>query len=186
MSRKWIAGIAAALVLLAIAYAGSPYLAVRSFREAAISADVGRLDAAVDFPAVRESLKPQVSAAMLKRVDDDPKLKGNPFAGLGAVLMPAIADRMVDTLVTPDGISALIRHGRPVAGAARAAAPNPDIGFRYGYVSLNRFEVRLVNIKRDEPMPALIFERRGLFFWKLIRIELPEDMVETPSVGREL
>jgi hypothetical protein len=178
MGRKWIAGIAAALALLVIAYAGSPYLAARNLREAAISADVDKLDTAVDFPAVRDSLKSQVSAAMTKRVNDDPGMKDNPFAGLGMMLMPTIVDRMVDTLVTPDGISALIRQGRPGADAAAGRTPNPDITYRYSYVGIDRFRVRMVNRKRDEPMPSLIFERRGLFSWKLIRLELPDTLFD--------
>ena len=181
MSRKWIAGIAAALALLAIAYAGSPYLAARNLRDAAVSADADRLDAAIDFPAVRDSLKSQVSAAMTKRMNDDPVMKDNPFAGLGKMLMPTIVDRMADTLVTPDGISALIRRGRPGADAAGGHAPNPDITYRYGYVGIDRFRVLMVNRKQDEPMPALIFERRVLFSWKLIRLELPDDMLDRHS-----
>lgn len=178
MSRKWIVGIAAALALLAIAYAGSPYLAARNLREAALGADVDKLDAAIDFPAVRDGLKSQMSAAMAKRVNNDPGMKGNPFAGLGMMLMPTIVDRMVDTLVTPDGISALIRRGRPGTDAAGVRSPNPDISYRYSYIGIDRFRVRMVNRKHDEPMPSLIFERRGLFSWKLVRLDLPEDMFD--------
>ena len=185
MSRKWIAGIAAALALLAIVYAGSPYLAARNLREAAISADVDGLDTAIDFPAVRDSLKSQVSAAMAKRVNDDPGMKGNPFAGLGMMLMPTIVDRMVDTLVTPDGISALIRRGRPGADAAGARAPNTDITYRYSYVGLNRFRVQMVDAKQDKPMPSLIFARHGLFSWKLIRLDLPEDMFDRHGAAQQ-
>jgi len=180
MNRKWIAAIAAALALLGIAYAGSPYLAARTLRDAAINADVETLDAAVDFPAVRESLKSQVSTAMTKRMTDDPAMKGNAFAGLGMMLMPTIVDRMVDTFVTPDGISALIRRGRP--GAAEPSTPNPDITYRYSYVGMDRFRVRMVDRKRDDPMPSLIFERRGLFSWKLIRVDLPDDMLDKRGV----
>lgn len=184
MSRKWIAAMVAALALLAIAYAGSPYLAARNLREAAIGADVDKLDAAVDFPAVRDGLKSQVSAAMTKRLNDDPAMKDNPFAGLGMVLMPTIVDRMVDALVTPDGIAALIRQGRPGADTAGRRTPDPDITYRYGYVGMDRFRVRMVNRQRDEPMPSLIFERRGLFSWKLVRLELPDTMLDRPGTAR--
>jgi hypothetical protein len=63
MSKKVWGAVAAVVILFGAAYLGSPFWAARQFRNAALSADVDRLDAAVDFPAVRESLKSQLSVA---------------------------------------------------------------------------------------------------------------------------
>jgi hypothetical protein len=107
--KKWIAvGAPLALVTGGI-YVGSPYYAAYSLRNAALEADTDKLDASVDFPAVRESLKSQFSAAMITEMQNDPRMRDNPFAGLGAMMLPALIDRMVDAFITPDGIAALIR-----------------------------------------------------------------------------
>src|SRR5579862_4994538 len=104
--KKWPLLIVLLLNLFTTAYFGSAYLAASRFKDAAISADPDRLDAAVDFPAVRESLKSQLSAAMMRKFQTDPHLNGNPLAGLGMMLGPVIVDKAVDAYVTPDGISA--------------------------------------------------------------------------------
>lgn len=182
MSRKWIGWTVVALLLVVLAYVGSPYLAVHNFKEAAISADVDKLDATVDFPAVRESLKSQLSTAMMRELNDDPGMKNNPFAGLGIVMMPAIVDKMVDTFVTPDGISALVKGNKPVQGGGKAEPANPDIDYQYEYITMDRFRVKLVNKDRAKGSVGLVFERRGLFTWKLIRLEIPDDIFKKPGV----
>src|SRR5262249_39440932 len=120
--KKRVSLAVAAVLVLAGVYFGSPYLAARSLKQAAVSGDADRLDAAVDFPAVRESLKSQMSAALMKKMAADPEMKGNPLAGLGMMLMPAIIDKAVDAYVTSDGLAALVRGAKPseAKGAPRA------------------------------------------------------------------
>lgn len=173
---QWL--IILAVIAFGAAYFGSPYLAARQFREAALEANTDKLDATVDFPAVRESLKSQLSAAMMQKMTDDPAMKNNPFAGLGMMMAPAIVDRAVETFVTPDGLSNLIKGAR-APGQAEPRKFNPDIEFPTEWVSLDRFRVHIRNIKSGEDGPSLLFERKGLFTWKLIRLEIP------PSVFKD-
>ncbi|MEA3009987.1 MAG: hypothetical protein QOJ91_1679 [Sphingomonadales bacterium] len=174
--RKWIA-IAGALLLIAVGiYVGSPYYAIYSLRNAALEADTDELEAGVDFPAVRDSLKSQMSAAMMTKMQNDPEMRNNPFAGLGAMMMPAIVDRMVDSFVTPDGIAAMMRGQKPTDRAKAQA--NPDIESRTEYVNLNRFRVRLHNKKSNEDGPSLLLERRGFATWKLIKLEIPAGLLD--------
>ena len=113
--RKWVLAAIAVFVLFVGAYLASPYLAVHHFRSVAKSGDASQLEQAVDFPRVRESLKGQFNAAMAARAGSDPALKDNPFAGLAMMMGPAIVDRMVDALVTPDGVwVSVIRDGTVV------------------------------------------------------------------------
>lgn len=174
--RKWIAVAVALLVIAGGIYLGSPYYAVYSLRNAALEADTDKLEASVDFPAVRESLKSQMSAAMMTKMQNDPEMRDNPFAGLGAMMMPAIIDRMVDSFVTPDGIAAMMRGQKPADRSAAQA--NPDIESRTEYVSLDRFRVRLHNKKLNEDGPSFLLERRGFATWKLIKLELPADLLD--------
>lgn len=175
MSRKvWIA-IAAFVVLFGAAYVGSPFWAARQFRDAALSANVDDLDAAVDFPAVRESLKSQMTVALTAKMQNDPEMQNNPFAGLGMMMMPAIIAKMVDAFVTPEGISALVKRGKVEKGSTGAES-GPEVDYNYDYRALDRFAVtvRAPDTERDQA-PNFVFERRGLFSWKMTRLEIPQD-----------
>jgi hypothetical protein len=175
--KKLIVVIAMLAILFVGAYFGSAYLAARHFRQAALSADADQLDAAVDFPAVRDSLKSQMSALMMRKLQNDPEMKGNPFAGLGMMLAPVIIDKAVDAYVTPDGISAAVKGQRP--GGETPKDANPDVKASYEWLGVDRFRVRLANRKTSDEGPSLLFERRGIFSWKLIKFELPATVLDT-------
>jgi hypothetical protein len=187
MRKRWIVAAGAVVVLFSLAYLGSPYLAVRDFVAMAKKGDTEGLAASVDFPAVRASLKPQLTAAVAARVARDPEMRGNPLAGLGEILMPTILDRIVDSVVTPRGIATFVRMGRVGRDDAGNATP-PPVDYDYGYVAIDRFRVT-VKGKDDRGEPAgLMFERRGLFAWKLVQVEIPQrtltdsDPAATPSI----
>jgi hypothetical protein len=170
--RTWIV-VAAILAVMALAYVGSPFWAARQFKQAALSGDVDRLEAAVDFPSVRESLKSQLTIAMTQRMQSDPEMRSNPFAGLGLMILPAMVGKMVDAYVTPDGMSAMMRSGK-VRSAKVAEPVKADVDYDYSYRTLDRFAVtaKASDAKADE-VPNFVFERRGILSWKLIRIEIP-------------
>lgn len=173
--KKWmVIGVA---VLLAVAgiYVGSPYYAVHSLRNAALKADTDKLETSVDFPAVRESLKSQLSAAMIAKFQNDPEMKSNPFAGLGMMMLPTIVDRMVEAYVTADGIAAMMRGRSPTDKSE--LQQNPDIESQTEYVGMDRFRVRTRNTKLNEDGPSFVFERRGFASWKMIKLEIPANLI---------
>lgn len=172
MNRKILLVAVAAVAVFGIAYLGSPYWAVRQFREAALSADVDRIESAVDFPAVRESLKAQMTVALTTRMNSDPEMKSNPFSGLGMMLVPTMVNTMVDGFVTPQGIAAMVKQGK--LAKSPDARPVPDITYEYEYRGLDRFAVTARGgSTRDDAAPHFVFERRGLFTWKMIRLDIP-------------
>ncbi|MFA7595221.1 MAG: DUF2939 domain-containing protein [Novosphingobium sp.] len=173
--KKWIAIAIALACLIGGIYIGSPYYAAHALRNAALDADADEIEQSIDFPAVRDSLKSQMSAAMMTKLQNDPEMQNNPFAGLGAMLLPSIVDRAVDTYVTPDGIAAMVRGQKPTDKGK--AELNPDIESRSEYVNLDRFRVRLRNARLNEEGPSLLFERRGFASWKLIRLEMPANLL---------
>lgn len=179
--KKWTMMAVAFLLVVGGVYFGSPYYAVYSLRNAAIEADTDKLEASVDFPSVRESMKSQLSASLMTHMQNDPNMRNNPFAGLGALMAPAIVDRAVNTFVTSDGIAALVRGQKPNQYAE--VKENPDIDSSSEYLSADRFRVRLRNTKINEDGPSLLFERRGFASWKLIKVELPSNLLEPQSGG---
>ncbi|MEI6643719.1 MAG: DUF2939 domain-containing protein [Novosphingobium sp.] len=173
MRNRVILIVGGLLFIFGIAYFGSPYLAARNLQEAAKSVDADALESSVDFPAVRDSLKSQLNAAMVKKMSEDSSMKSNPFVGLGLMMAPAIIDRMVDSFVTPDGIAAMARGQKPNEGKSDASN---RITYFYSWVNIDRFRVRMRNTEEAKDGPSLLFERRGLFSWKLIRIEISDLM----------
>lgn len=177
--KKWIIIAVAALTVLGGIYFGSPYLAFNSFKDAALEADADKLEAKVDFPAVRESLKSQMNAMMMAKLENDPEMKNNPFSGLGAMLIPTMVEKVVDSYVTADGIAALLRGKKPNETEERV--PNPDIEASGSFITWDRFRFRLRNKKTDQQGPSLIFERRGFASWKLVKMELPPELLNKDS-----
>jgi hypothetical protein len=177
MRRPAIIAAAVLAVLIGVAYGASPFYAARQLQVAARNGDSGRLEELVDFPAVREHLKTQVSSRMLQAARDDPKLKDHPLATLGALLAPTLTDRIIDSVVTADGVAAIIRSGKLAKGAADGVATvefHPAVRTSFGYQDLNHFVVaiRHANTQPDEKV-SLTLTRRGLFSWQVTEINLP-------------
>jgi hypothetical protein len=190
MRGKLWAGLAALVVLAAVAwYLLSPFQAFAALAEAGRTGDRDKLEAMVDFPAVRDSLKAQLADRLTHAISTDRALADGPFGALGALLGPTVVDSVVDAAVTPDGVAAIIRSGRaplsdvspgktalpPPAETAPPPAPGaapPKPRTRFAYADLNH--VRATTLSNDAGRAPLtwVLERRGLS-WKLVRIELP-------------
>jgi hypothetical protein len=174
--KKWIVAAVALLLILAAIYLGSPVYAAYTLRNAAFAGDTARLAAGVDFPAVRDSLEPQLSAAITQRVKSDPRMQRNPYIAMGMMLLPSLVKEAVDALVTREAIAALMRGRRPGDTAKRQ--PNPDIERNAEYVDLDHFRVSLRNVRRNQDGADFLFERRGFATWKLVRVDLPADLLQ--------
>lgn len=178
-------GVLAALVIAG--YFASPILALQGLTAAAKAGDKARLESAVDFPAVRESLKSQLKASMTRKLEEDPKLRDNPFAAFGQMLLVGVVDKAVETYATPDAIANMVATNEPpknigaTPGGPVVDQPQPeakkaksDTEVHYGYVDLDHFRATYRDRKDGDQEPfGLVLERRGLFKWKLVKIELP-------------
>jgi hypothetical protein len=93
-----------------------------------------------------------------------------------------VSDTAVDKLVTPDAIADLVRTGRAVRGHSQDVAPSDKGGkggkgdkgpvLRYAYLTPDRFKVTIAPNKTAVGAVALIMDRRGLFSWRVERVEL--------------
>lgn len=185
-----IAGAGVLVALLVGAYLASPIFALQGLTAAAKAGDRAKLERAVDFPAVRESLKLQLKASMTRKIDEDPKLRDNPFAAFGQILLAGVVDKAVDTYATPDAIATMVATSEPpksisaTPGGPVIEQPQPevaakpktksDIEVHYGYQDLDHFRATYRDRKDGDQEPfGLILKRRGVFGWKLVKIELP-------------
>jgi hypothetical protein len=164
----------AVAIFLAVAYLASPVLGYYRLQDAARSGNQDALEATVDFPAVRESLKAQLSAGLAAKAQSDPKLKSNPFARFGMMLAGALVGKVVDTYLTPEAIGQMVSQAKaPGAKSPVDGIGNPKLEKHYSYISLDRFRVTAVDPARPDRPFSFVMDRRGLFSWKLVRIELP-------------
>jgi len=187
MKRKaWLVVAVIALVVAGSFYLAAPLMAFRAMSEAAEAGDVAGLERHVDFAAVRNSLKDQLNARLMGALETDRSLSDGPFGALGALLGPAIVDQVVEAAVTPAGVAAIVRSGRaplsdiqpgsaapppPIEPPTTADAPKRNTSF--AYTDLNLFRARTITADNPDQPLGWVLERRGLFSWKLVRIELP-------------
>jgi len=172
-----------ALVAVAAAYVASPIYAFDQLKQAARSGDRERMEALVDFPAVRDDLKRQVDSKAT-RLARSAEGVGYPIAAIIGKLGAALGDRAIDKLVTPEAISAMVQFGETPRGRRKAAASddgqgaNDDSGHgtvvHYGYLTPDRFKVAVAPAGDPDRPVDLILERRGLFSWRLEAIRLPK------------
>jgi hypothetical protein len=184
------AGVGALVAFLVASYFVSPVIALHGLTTAAKAGDRAKLERSVDFPAVRDSLKVQLKAAMTRSIEADPKLRDNPFAALGQMLLIGVIDKAVDAYATPDAIANMVATNKAPERISADTPPPPPVEqpkpkpkstteAHYAYQGLNHFHATYRD-KADSPGDelGLVMERRGLFTWKLVKIELP------PNLGR--
>ena len=121
--RRLILLLIAAILLLGTAVMAWPLLSALQLRQALRSGDAARIEPCVDWPTLRTNLKATI--------------RGNAAAASGGGwfwrkvkerAIPALADRAVDTAVTPDRLAWFLRRRMQVQGdpTPRAPPPQPD------------------------------------------------------------
>jgi hypothetical protein len=151
----------------------TPHLALRGIRKAADTRDAAALSEYVDYPAVRDSLKVALHGKIAPVAAND-----NPLLAMGLALANAVADPMIDTLVTPESLSRLFEGQSPATLAPPATAgvhydPLAGIETTTGYEDLNTFAVTIKNTSLPTTPVGLVLTRDGLLRWKLSAIRLP-------------
>ncbi|MEM5369504.1 DUF2939 domain-containing protein [Paraburkholderia azotifigens] len=125
VARPLLIALVAIIVVAALGYAyASPYLALDRLKRAADSRDVETVNEYVDYPALRESLKLQVTGLLTRRLDV--QHNGNPLAAIGAMIGVALIGPLVDAYATPDGVAALLNGMPPRGEPGERPPPPPD------------------------------------------------------------
>lgn len=172
--------IGAVLVLLAAVsgwYYYTPYLAVKNMRAAAEKKDSATLSRYINFPSVRESLKASLNAKMLSEIAK--KQEQNPFAALGAALAMALIGPMVEAMITPESLAMMMKGEKPSleksksTSSTASATSEPETETSMSYENFDQFVVSTRKKSTSDDPVALVFQREGLFSWKLSAIRLP-------------
>ena len=158
----------------------APYRVFAEIQEAAQAGDASRFNIHVEYPRVRASLKEQLARKMGQDSAADP------LAALGASIGMALANPVVDAMVTPEIIMRAVQDGRLTLQIQRPApAPGPTVGRMASLEKPNwRYERRDMNhlvAHLSPPVAAgapaghqlrLELERIGLMDWKLVDVQL--------------
>ena len=167
---KWkIAAVAAALIVVAsgtLWYFESPAWTLKGIKDAAQSHDADALNAYIDYPALRESLKSELTV----RMEAEARKDKSGFGTLGMTIGSAMMGPMIDGLVSPAGMRAALLANTQVNAVPAASAlrvPERPVILR------RKFSEFLVTTK-DQPNGGLVFKRHGLS-WMLSGVELPPD-----------
>ncbi|MGY8527010.1 DUF2939 domain-containing protein [Paracidovorax citrulli] len=176
--------------IVAIAFVGassyaSPYWTIYQMRSAIEKRDSDKFSSYVDFPALRESLKAQLLLSLQDKMEG-PDMKENPFAGLGHMIGLAMVNTLVDTMVSPAGVMALMAGEKPAtesspkpgqspapaADGAREEAAKDALEYDVSYEGWDM--VRATATKENGESIAADYRREGLWSWKWVGIQLPE------------
>lgn len=157
--KRWLVALLVLVLLAAGGWAwGSPYYTLWQMKRAAEARDVDALTSHVDFPAVRTSVKAQLSERM----------HGEGGGVLGALVRAGIADTVVDAAVSPAGMR-VIFAAAPLAETERPSTIKLKASeMRYSRTAFDRF-----HLTRGDGA-SLEFRLQGLA-WKLTDIRLPPD-----------
>ena len=170
----WIVSIF--LLLLAGYVAAGPYITVSEIKSGIVDQDSERLSENIDFPSLRQNLKEQLNAMLMK--DAVTELDDNPFGALAIGLASKFMDGMVDTFVTPSGLATMMQGNKPdqsSQGSDTSTQPKKEDLFKdatYSYDSLDKCSVWVHN--EDGDKVRFVLKREGVS-WKLVNIVLPID-----------
>ena len=169
--KKILLSVLVAVGLLVAYVVAGPYLVIHSIKSALINGDSEKLSSNIDFPVLRQNLKDQFNAEVMKKVTED---KDNPFGVLAIGLASKMVDGIVDSMVTPTGLSKLIVGNKPEENSTgsenSAKKDEPFKDAHFSFSSTDTFVVAVPDEKTGEA--KFILKRTGLT-WKLVNLTLP-------------
>lgn len=147
----------------------TPYITVQQIRSAVAQRDSAALSEHIDFSSVRQSIKDQMNAMVMRDMAKDTTTSRNPFTPLGVVLAGTMVDKMVDAYVTPAGIAQLMA-GEKLQSTGAAKQHKAMENTSMSYESLNTFVVRIM---LNEGESRFVLRRNNVFWWVVTDIVMP-------------
>jgi hypothetical protein len=185
------------ILIVAGAYFGSPWWTVWNLERAAKAGDAHAVAGVVDFPAVRASLSPQLSAKLQQAMEHE-KTKPHSFIDkLILFVRPVFQPKAADSLLTPEGVTYMLKTAQappwsdPFQGHKPPPPGQPSLDLmQSGYLAddLDQFHATVDNKLLPGRAVSLKLLRRGFITWKVVGLDLVSvpapagsDSVQTPS-----
>jgi len=162
------------IIVALVGYVGvGPLITIYQIKSAVERQDSEKLSDYVDFPTLRTNLKEQLNSELMKKAATESK--DNRLLALGLALSPKLVESIVDSFVTPSGISNLMAGKKPLQPEKEQQAQEPSgrqrwepfKNSRYTYDSSSKFSVWVKDDKREEIRFVLT---RDVLSWKLSNI----------------
>jgi|APMed6443717190_1056831.scaffolds.fasta_scaffold86244_1 hypothetical protein len=168
---KKVIGIAGTILVLIMGYVAiGPFLTFSAIKTGITEKDSVKLSENIDFPILRNNLKEQINAAIIK--DATSKSKDKSFIALKAALVQKkITDKIIDSFITPGGLSMIMNENEP----KKKEPQTKDEIFKnskFSYDSMNKFSIWITDEEGKEIRFVL---GREWLAWKLINIIIPFD-----------
>ena len=177
MNKKLIGALIAIVVVICGYLYATPYLALNNIKKAAQAGDSDTVSKYIDYPSVRQSFKDQLNAKMAKEVMNQ---DNDGFAALGAMIASSMVDKMIDGIVTPEGMTLMLKgknlkdteqDSQDAQAAETQEEPKPE--YEAGYTSMNDFEVVIKD--QDQSKEVKVLMARDGLSWKIHKIAVPMD-----------
>ncbi len=183
--RTFFTWIMFAVILVGGAYLGSPWWTMWNVEQAARAGDAGAVAKVVDFPAVRASLSPQLTAKLQAALDREQAKPASILDKITLFASKLFVPKPVDTLVTPEGVAYMLKtaeapewknpiaHDKATAASATTSQPSLDL-WHSGYAGddLDQFHATVANKLQPGHTVSVKMLRRGFMTWKIIAIDL--------------
>lgn len=187
MASKMVRNVAvAAVVGVASYWFFSPYLDIRTVRNAAAAQDADTFNEHVDYPKLRESLKGQLNAKLAEKMGNTQA--NNDFeragAAFGSMLGMAMANQFVEAMVRPEFIMKMMANAKAQAKREEDqphgsdAKSDEDSKSKVKWSTERKGLDKLIAKATRDDSPgelAVVFERYGFATWKLTELRLPKD-----------
>jgi hypothetical protein len=159
------------LITLLGVYAGSPYWTVYHLKAAIQDGRYDEVNAYVDYPSVRESLKEQLSAVLSDHLAADPHLMGNPYAEVTAIAAGSLLGPILDNYVQPYAIASLLRDEAKHPQGQRLQSPPEPPTVTLAYMDIDRFVVTIQD--REVGLWRVVLRRHDAFRWTVAEVIPP-------------
>ena len=175
--KKIFIVLAVLLVLALAGYIASPFFYVSSLKSAFLAGDSDKLTSLVDFAALRDSLKEQLTALITEQSKANPDANQSPLAALTAFVGPVFLNRAVDMYCTPESVAAFVKKNNQVQNNSHSfiKIPNPS---DLDWSKLRHFSFTGPTSFRIGTDHIALFARLEGFAWKLYRLEVSQDFLE--------
>jgi hypothetical protein len=170
-SKTRLAALAAAALIIAAGvtwYLASPAWTLHKMKAAADANDPEALNSYIDYPALREDLKAEITGQMMAEAKKDK----SGFGGVGLAIGTAMIGPVIDRLVTPAGMRAALIAKRDQARTKAAPQAASALRVPDDPVIVRRGFSEFLVASKQQPRGGLVFKRHGLS-WKLSGVDLP-------------
>jgi hypothetical protein len=176
MLKKTLIALATIALLLAVTSYFSPHWTIYQMRSAIEKRDYAAFSQYVDFPALRESFKQQMTAALVEKTAG--KQENDPLAAIGKGIVASLVAPMLDIMITPAGVIEMMNTGIPkmttaVVTSAITRAPSPAESIPDMELSYPGWDtVAFRRADTPEDTGSFILRRRGLWSWELAAVDV--------------